>query len=66
MRCELYEQTHQEGKETVQPQEIALVSEKDYEYAADAFEEFMTKQKDKYIDESPIDIPSVKKDEKER
>lgn len=63
---ELYAQTHQEGKETVQPQEIALVSEKDYEYGADAFEEFMAKQRDKYMDESPIDIPSVKKDEKER
>ena len=63
---ELYAQTHQEGKETVQPQEIALVSEKDYEYGADAFEEFMAKQRDKYMDESPIDISSVKKDEKER
>ena len=40
---ELYEQTHQEGKETVQPQAIALVSEKDYEYGAEAFEAYMEK-----------------------
>ena len=40
---ELYEQTHQEGKETVQPQAIALVSEKDYAYGAEAFEAYMEK-----------------------
>ena len=38
---ELYEQTHQEGKETVQLQTIALVSEKDYAYGAEAFEAYM-------------------------
>ena len=37
---ELYEQTHQEGKGTVQQQPIALVSEKEYEYGAEAFEAF--------------------------
>lgn len=41
---ELYEQTHQEGKEKVQPQAIALVSEKDYAYGAEAFEAYMEKQ----------------------
>ena len=35
---ELHEQTNQESKETVQPQAIALVSEKDY---AEAFEAYM-------------------------
>ena len=38
---ELYEQAHQESKETVQPQTIALVSEKDYAYGAEAFEAYM-------------------------
>ena len=38
---DLYEQTHQEGKETVQPQAIALVSEKEYGYGAEAFEAYM-------------------------
>ena len=38
---ELYAQTHQEGKETVQQQPIALVSEKEYEYGAEAFEAYM-------------------------
>ena len=38
---ELYEQTHQESKETAQPQTIALVSEKDYSYGAEAFEAYM-------------------------
>ena len=40
---ELYEQTHQENKETAQPQAIALVSEKDYAYGAEAFEAYMEK-----------------------
>ena len=43
---ELYEQTHQEGKETVQQQPVALVSEKQYEYGAEAFEAYMEKQGD--------------------
>ena len=32
-----------EGKETVQAQPIALVSEKEYEYGAEAFEAYMEK-----------------------
>ena len=43
---ELYEQTHQEGKETVQEQPIALVSEKEYEYGAEAFEAYMCQTAD--------------------
>lgn len=38
---ELYEQTHQVSQETAQPQTIALVSEKDYMYGAEAFEAYM-------------------------
>jgi hypothetical protein len=39
---ELYEQTHQESKvDVVQPQPVALVSEKEYEYGAEAFETYM-------------------------
>ena len=37
---ELYEQTHQESKETVQPQALSMVSEPEYEYGAEAFEAF--------------------------
>lgn len=37
---ELYEQTHQEGKETVQQQILSMVSEPEYEYGAEAFEAF--------------------------
>ena len=40
---ELYDQTHQEGKETVKQQSVALVSEKQYEYGAEAFEAYMEK-----------------------
>ena len=40
---ELYEQTNQEGKEGVQSQSIALVSENEYEYGAEAFEAYMEK-----------------------
>lgn len=47
---ELYEQTHQESQETAQPQAIALVSEKDYSYGAEAFEA--------YLEESNRDIKS--------
>ena len=36
---ELYEQKHQESKETAQQQSIALVSEKEYEYGAEAYME---------------------------
>lgn len=43
---ELYEQTHQEKvTEHVQSQPVALVSEKEYEYGADAFENYMKKSK---------------------
>ena len=36
---ELYEQTHQESETaSIQSQPVALVSEKEYEYGADAFE----------------------------
>ena len=39
---ELYEQTHQESATvSIQPQPVALVSEKEYEYGADAFEAHM-------------------------
>lgn len=38
---EMYEQTHQESvTASIQPQPIALVSEKEYEYGADAFEAY--------------------------
>lgn len=36
----LYDQTHQESKETVQPQALTMVSEPEYEYGAEAFEAF--------------------------
>ena len=38
---ELYEQTHQEGKEKIQPQTLSMVSESEYEYGAEAFEAYM-------------------------
>ena len=35
----MYEQTHQESENaSIQSQPVALVSEKEYEYGADAFE----------------------------
>ncbi len=43
---ELYEQTHQEGKEKVQPQTLSMVSESEYEYGAEAFEAYIEKQRD--------------------
>ena len=43
---ELYEQTNQEGKNTVKQQTVALVSENQYEYGAEAFEAYMEKQGD--------------------
>lgn len=43
---ELYEQTHQESiVDAIQPQPVALVSEKEYEYGADAFETYMKESK---------------------
>lgn len=44
-RDELYEQTHQEKKGTVQPQALSLVSEPEYEYGAEAFEAYMKENK---------------------
>ena len=45
---ELYEQTHQESETvSIQPQPVALVSEKEYEYGADAFEIYMKENKGK-------------------
>ena len=39
---ELYEQTHQESiVDAIQPQHVALVSEPEYEYGAEAFEAYM-------------------------
>ena len=38
---ELYEQIHQESKETAQPQELSMVSEPKYEYGAEVFEAYM-------------------------
>ena len=43
---ELYEQTHQEGKEKIQPQTLSMVSESEYEYGAEAFEAYIEKQRD--------------------
>lgn len=43
---ELYEQTHQESETvSIQPHPVALVSEKEYEYGADAFETYMKESK---------------------
>lgn len=45
---ELYEQTHQESiVDAIQPQPVVLVSEKEYEYGADAFEIYMKENKGK-------------------
>lgn len=41
--CVIYEQTHQENKETTQPQALSMVSEPEYEYGAEAFEAYMDK-----------------------
>ena len=38
---ELYEQTHQDSKETAKPQALSMVSEQEYEYGAEAFEAYM-------------------------
>ena len=46
MLFRLYEQTHQEGKEKVQPQTLSMVSESEYEYGAEAFEAYIEKQRD--------------------
>ena len=48
---EVYEQTH--NQEVMQPQEVAVVAEKEYEYGADAFEEYLKNQK---TETKPSDI----------
>ena len=40
---EVFEQTHKQ--EGIQTQEVAVVSEKEYEYGSDAFEEYINNQK---------------------
>ena len=61
---ELYEQTHQENKETVQPQALSIVSEPEYEYGADAFEAYMKGNKGEVKTEMKEN--TVPKTEKER
>lgn len=61
---ELYEQTHQESKETVQPQALSIVSEPEYEYGADAFEVYMKGNKGEVKTEMKEN--TVPKTEKER
>ena len=62
----LYEQTHQESKETVQPQALSIVSEPEYEYeyGADAFEAYMKVNKGEVKTEMKEN--TVPKTEKER
>ena len=61
---ELYEQMHQEGKETAQPQALSMVSEPKYEYGADAFEAYMKGNKGEVKTEMKEN--TVPKNEKER
>lgn len=62
---ELYEQTHQESiVDAIQPQPVALVSEKEYEYGADAFEIYMKENKGKIKPE--MKEVAVQKNEKAR
>ena len=62
---ELYEQTHQESETaSIQSQPVALVSEKEYEYGADAFEIYMKKNKEKIKPE--MKEVAVQKNEKAR
>ena len=62
---ELYEQTHQESETvSIQPQPVALVSEKEYEYGADAFEIYMKENKGKIKPE--MKEVAVQKNEKAR
>ena len=62
---ELYEQTHQENKTvSIQHQPVALVSEKEYEYGADAFEIYMKENKGKIKPE--MKEVAVQKNEKAR
>ena len=62
---ELYEQTHQESETaSIQSQPVALVSEKEYEYGADAFEIYMKENKGKIKPE--MKEVAVQKNEKAR
>ena len=65
IRDKLYEQTHQESvTASIQPQPIALVSEKEYEYGADAFEIYMKENEGKIKPE--MKEVAVQKNEKAR
>ena len=62
---ELYEQIHQESETaSIQSQPVALVSEKEYEYGADAFEIYMKENKGKIKPE--MKEVAVQKNEKAR
>ena len=62
---ELYEQTHQESETaSIQSQPVALVSEKEYESGADAFEIYMKENKGKIKPE--MKEVAVQKNEKAR
>ena len=57
---ELYEQAHQESATvSIQPQPVALVSEKEYEYGADAFEAYQKEGKVK-PDMAKTDVMDIK------
>ena len=58
---EVYEQTH--NQEVMQPQEVAVVAEKEYEYGADAFEEYLKNQK---TETKPSDIIETQRLDKAR
>ena len=61
---ELYEQTHQESKETAQPQALSLVSEPEYEYGAEAFEAYMKENESELVDKTNMN--AVQKNDKIR
>lgn len=56
---ELYEQTHQESKETVQPQALSMVSEPEYEYGAEAFEAYQKEGKIK-MNTADVEVLNIK------
>ena len=58
---ELYEQIHQEGKETVQPQILSMVSEPEHEYGAEVFEAYMKENGASPKDASTIEILQAEK-----
>lgn len=61
---EVYEQTH--NQEVMQPQEVAVVAEKEYEYGADAFEEYLAKQGHTELMKESADLSLTQNDEKKR